>query len=157
MKNSISDKQRNYCSKIIFLDIDWVIVAPYTPWKSEHTFNKEKVELLKEIVKKTWAKIVITSNWKYRLDRLIPQWIENNLDMFIDTTIHHYWNNTMRRQEEILEWVFHNWVENYIVIDDCYWFWLRLFKKRWNLIKTKTHIWLTKEDVINAIELLNSK
>ena len=63
----------------------------------------------------------------------------------------------MKRQEEILEWVFHNWVENYIVIDDCYWFWLRLFKKRWNLIKTKTHIWLTKEDVINAIELLNSK
>lgn len=46
--------------KIIFLDFDGVISTYEKGWR----FDMKKLELLKEIVDKTDAKIVVTSSWK---------------------------------------------------------------------------------------------
>lgn len=47
--------------KVIFLDFDGVI----TTMKSHWNLCKEKMELVKEIVDKTGAKIVISSSWRH--------------------------------------------------------------------------------------------
>lgn len=47
--------------KVIFLDFDGVI----TTMKSRWNLCKEKMELVKEIVDKTGAKIVISSSWRH--------------------------------------------------------------------------------------------
>lgn len=47
--------------KVIFLDFDGVI----TTMKSRWNLCKEKMELVKEIVDKTDAKIVISSSWRH--------------------------------------------------------------------------------------------
>ena len=151
----MSSKKRNVNVPIIFLDIDWVIVSPYNPETTDHKFNPELVEKLKEIIKATDAKIVISSSWKYRMDRLIAEWTKHWLEMFIDTTRHHYGRPHMKREEEISEWIQWNEVNNYIVIDDCHRLNLKKFWKLNKLVYTDTRKWLTDFDVDISISLLN--
>lgn len=56
--------------KVIFLDYDGVLNNPYfllrqTKHGAENDFDPKKVEILKEICKKTGAKIILTSSWRF--------------------------------------------------------------------------------------------
>ena len=156
-RKKMSSWKRNNWAKIIFLDIDWVVVAPYEKMKTEYKFHKEKVEILKDILERTWAKIVISSSWKYRLDRLVKQWTEFDIPIFIDTTQHHYWVNRKDRQIEILERIQHNQVKDYVIIDDCNWHEFWFFEKVWRIVKTDAMKWITKKEWEKVINILMNK
>jgi hypothetical protein len=53
--------------KVIFLDIDGVLnTTSTTEMFEEYTFvEDEKVQLLKQLVTRTGAKIVLSSSWRY--------------------------------------------------------------------------------------------
>ena len=52
---------------IIFLDIDGVIATPETIINGNWDLTPSKQELLKTIIDKTDAKIVLTSSWRYNI------------------------------------------------------------------------------------------
>jgi len=152
----MSSWKHNVWAKIVFLDIDWVLVAPYIKWQETHQFNEWCVAWLKEIINKTWAKIVISSSWRYKLDKLIEQWWLHDIEMFIDTTQHHYGDNNLTREAEIITYLNHNNIKKYVIIDDCYMLSLKVFKLNWTLVKTDRKLWIQKEDVTRAIEILTN-
>lgn len=106
--------------KIIFLDIDGVLNYENSKSKVED----EKVKLLKEIVDRTGAKIVLSSDWRCWLDKpdediglLLDRFRKYGLEIFSTTPItkHGY------RGAEIYQWL-NEWtgetVERFIILDD---------------------------------------
>ena len=56
--------------KVIFLDVDGVIRHDlYKGTKEDHGIDPEKLKLLKEIIDKTEAKIVLSSTWRRGIDQ----------------------------------------------------------------------------------------
>ena len=145
--------------KIIFLDIDGVLnKQDFKVW-----FIEEKVQFLKEIVIKTGAKIVISSSWRYNktVDDLKLKFKKFNLpqeiiDAVIDfTDIIHYNppKGYSQRDKEIVAYIKDHKLENYIILDDWYWFPEEYLPR---LVNTKTNIGLTRELTDKAINLLNN-
>lgn len=120
--------------KVIFLDIDGVLNTPSSESRCGEYIgiDDEKVEKLKKIVKKTKAEIVLISTWKkywrkeeklkplqdysatYLDERLAKQGLKA-----IDKTKDKADGRYLSRGEGILEYVYRNNVENYIILDDC--------------------------------------
>lgn len=118
--------------KIIFLDIDGVLNVMCQDFdKYGQLFHQNLVDNLEYIIKKTDAKIVISSTWRYSgLITMKNMWKDRNLPgEVIDITIDP-WNlikkgifglkyyDDVDRGYEIQDWLDNNNVENYVIIDD---------------------------------------
>ena len=120
--------------KVIFLDIDGVLNTPSSESRCGEYIgiDDDKVERLKQIVEKTKAKIVLISTWKkyWRKEKKfkpLQDYFANYLDeklakqglKAIDKTKDKANGRYLSRGEGILEYVYRNNVENYIILDDC--------------------------------------
>jgi len=141
--------------KLIFLDIDWVL----HPFLWNEDFCQKQINNLMYIINKTWAKIIISSDWKYWLEHLYSKWHETILPPYLGHTdrnlLHSYKNinfeNIREKEIESFLKVCDEWndnIESWIVIDD-----MNLNIK--NLILCSSNIWLTKELADEAIKILN--
>lgn len=111
-----------------------------------------KLQLLREIISYTNAKIVITSAW-----RNLKEWplieeilIEKGLPIIGVTS------SFGSRGEEIRDYLKDNEeIDNYIIIDDD--MFLDFYELENNLVKTNYDDGLTEENVYDAIDMLNYK
>jgi hypothetical protein len=169
--------------KYIFLDIDGVLATPKSiegvsgEWKIED----EKQELLKQIIKLTGAKIVLSSSWrKWDLETTKEFMKEEGFwfaDLIIGVTIraYHYIDRTNKihlsipRGVEIKQWIdtnIHsdngkNWEQKelgvdyqYVILDDDS---DMLYTQRKNFVRTNSKEGLTQEDCVDAIRILNTE
>lgn len=151
--------------KIIFLDFDGVISTYEKGWR----FDVEKIKLLKEIVDKTDAKIVVTSSWKRgftEVDNFIKSFYDNprNKDLK-NITIFDWFANSIYditdnkgswRSEEIQRWIDkHNEeIESYVILDDDSDF---RDNQLFNFVQTDTYEGITSREVKLCIKILNSE
>ena len=162
-------------NRIIFLDIDGVLNSNF--WNDSHQkeisdgrlIEEEKVKLLSILVKRTNAKIVLHSGWKYWFDRdvkpIFPE-AENLVRLFekeelllADITPDHSTEEirinkkfSLVKASEILAWLAeHEDVDSWIVIDD-----LDLHNEEIEMhqVKTDPSIGLTIDDVYKAEKML---
>lgn len=165
---------------VIFLDVDGVLIA-FGPSKKTGTFDDDCLSNLKEIVKKTDAKIVISSSW--REDKTGMALLMHNLekiginkDQIVDMTpeLHtlggEVWDDdkdcfvggdgwTGKRGHEIETWLLANLtkVDRFVIIDDD-----PAAKQRRDwlnglFIKTNCNTGLSRIDAKNAIKFLRKK
>ena len=162
-------------NRIIFLDIDGVLNSNF--WNDSHQreisdgklVDEKKVKLLSMLVKRTNAKIILHSGWKYWFDKdfkpLRPE--AENLEMLLkreellleDVTPDHTTEEIRRNKKfslvkasEILAWLSeHKDVDNWVVIDD-----LDLHSKEIEVhqVKTDPSIGLTIDDVYKVEKML---
>lgn len=150
--------------KVIFLDIDGVLNTIDTFKRRKKIYKKTRVLIprldfyriryLKEIVKRTDAKIVITSSWrKYKSDmRELESIFELfNLKIYGVTIV----DKNGIRGNEIIDFLNKHNVETFVILDDesC-----DLIGLEEYLIKTKDY-WqagLLKEHIDIAIDILNN-
>ena len=165
-------------NRIIFLDIDGVLNSNF--WNDFHQreisdgtlVDVEKVKLLSMLVKRTNAKIILHSGWKYWFDQdLKPLRLEaENLVMLLKkeelllggVTPDHSTEEIRRNKKfslvkasEILAWLAeHKDVDNWVVIDD-----LDLHSKEIEMhqVKTDPNLGLTIDDVYKAEKMLLSQ
>ena len=164
-------------NRIIFLDIDGVLNSNF--WNDSHQreisdgtlVDAEKVKLLSMLIKRTKAKIILHSGWKYWFDQdLRPLCLEaENLAMLFkreelligDITPDHSTEEIRRNKRfslikasEILAWLEeHEDVDNWVVIDDLD---LHSEEIEKHQVKTDPSIGLTIDDVYKAEKILKS-
>ncbi len=162
-------------SKIIFLDIDGVLNSNF--WNGEHQreisdgtlIDLEKVKLLRQIIDKTDAKIVLHSGWRFWFDsdakpirkealRLVGMLEQEKLGIYDVTPdfsteeIKRTRKFSLVKASEILAWVeAHPEVSSWIVLDDLD---LHSEEIEKHQIKTNQETGLTQENVEQAIRLL---
>jgi len=169
--------------KYIFLDIDGVLATPKSiesvggEWKIED----EKQELLKQIIKLTGAKIVLSSSWrKWDLESTIEFMKQEGFwfsDLIVGVTIraYQYLDRTKKihlsipRGVEIKQWIDTNihsdngknweWKElgkdyQYVILDDDS---DMLYTQRKNFVNTISNLGLTTQDCEDAIRILNTE
>ena len=150
---------------IIFLDFDGVLNSKkYIALKNEPgvCFDPECLNLLKEIVLKTNAKIVLTSSWREHWDK--DEKLCDETGVFINQAFKSLgfkiFDKTpslnLRREQEIKEWLNQNqYVDNFVVLDDML---LGADFLKGHFVKTSYYIsGLNKENVKEAITILNEK
>ncbi|WP_297632973.1 HAD domain-containing protein [uncultured Clostridium sp.] len=156
--------------KIIFLDVDGVLNSEkLIEEKKCDIIDKGRVEILKNIIEKTGAKVVLSSGWRLWFnDELLPedgysQLLYDTLNLFdikiFDKTPDFSTEEIRRRKtfshvkgKEIIEWLKnHGEVKKYIVIDDLL---LKEEEINRNLIRINAEIGLTVKDGRRAIEKL---
>lgn len=146
--------------KVIFLDFDGVIITDETKFLS---FVPRCVDILKQILEKSNAKIVVSSTWRYKgLKTMKKMFRDINIDpnIVIDITPISRKNKLQDddllfgRSHEIHTWLLKNKVESFVVIDDDT-FDLQYYKDR--LITTNSIIGITKKQIEKTIEILNEK
>lgn len=161
--------------KVIFLDIDGVLNSDL--WNDSHQrelcggilIDMDKVALLGELVKKTNAKVVLHSGWRFWFNNnLKPLRIESEklVEMFQTEDIEIYdvtpddtteeiraaKKFSLVKAKEILDWLnMHKEVENWIVIDDLDLRNERIFRQQ---IKPDRTIGLTRQDIERAETML---
>ena len=151
--------------KIIFLDFDGVISTYEKGWR----FDVEKIELLKEIVDKTDAKIVVTSSWKRgftEVDNFIKSFYDKPRNKDLKKVTIFDWfaksiyditdNNGSWRGDEIQRWIDkHNEeIESYVILDDDSDF---HDNQLFNFVQTDTYEGITSREVKLCIKILNNK
>jgi hypothetical protein len=151
--------------KIIFLDFDGVISTYKKGWR----FDMKKLELLKEIVDKTDAKIVVTSSWKRgytEVDNFIKSFYNKPrnkdlknvtiFDWFANSIYDITDNNGSWRGDEIQRWIDkHNEeIESYVILDDDSDF---RDNQLFNFVQTDTYEGITSREVKLCIKVLNGE
>lgn len=151
--------------KIIFLDIDGVLNCISTKARCQGCIGIDdlKVKILKEIISKTNAKIVLTSTWKIDWDKNLEdcsyagKYLNNKLKKqglwILDKTK----DNTNDRGQGIYNWIKKYNIKNWAVFDD------EIFDDYDNmiinhLVKTKFYDdngGLQEEHIEKAINILN--
>jgi len=114
---------------IIFLDVDGVLNCSKTRARCQNYVGIEnkKVELLKKIVDRTGAKIVLTSTW--RVDWYKESWYKiiqsaeaNYLDRKLKSHNLYVYDKIdyadRRRGEGIIKYVWVNEIRNFVILDD---------------------------------------
>lgn len=161
--------------KILFLDIDdvlncWetkdVILTPDgTPswipgripkvaWKGLDEF---RVEFIRNIVRKTGCKIVLSTSW--RSDDIATEYLKKRLgkdiaDHIIGVTVDH--NGNEPRAVEIEEWIEkHPEITKFVILDNTEWDDLERFGK--SFVQTVTHKGMTEEHMKRVIEILGEE
>ena len=154
--------------KVIFLDIDGVLNTPSSESRCGEYIgiDDEKVDKLKKIVEKTKTEIVLISTWKKywrKEEKLKPlqdysaTYLDEKLAKqglkAIDKTKDKADGRYLSRGGSILEYVCHNNVEKYIILDDCQFDYdgCGISDK---LVKTNQTEGLTKAQAENACEIL---
>lgn len=156
--------------KVIFLDFDGVCCTV----KSKYALDKEKLDLLGEIIDRTGAKLVISSSWRRSTledtkrhlstvsDHFVPfpfPFVDDVIDITprISLPKNIEWSS-MPRGVEIKVWLDnekwgkHNDVKNYLILDDDA---DMLLCHKDHFIQTDSLEGLSKEDVERAVEILN--
>ncbi len=153
--------------KVIFLDIDGVLNWIGCPDIIQDVYfvNDEKIFLLKEIIDRTGAKVVLSSTWRfgwfdrdnginteksYRFEKLEEKLADNGIEFLSKTPVIKH----ASRGKVIQKWL-ENWngekIENFVILDDgCS---AEPYADR--LILTSTYKGLQSEDVEKAVSLLN--
>ena len=154
--------------KVIFLYIDGVLNTPSSESRCGEYIgiDDEKVEKLKKIVEKTKTEIVLISTWKkyWRKEEKLKPLQDYSATYFdeklakqglkaIDKTKDKADGRYLSRGESILEYVYRNNVENYIILDDCQ-FDYDGCDLTDNYIKTNQIEWLSEQQVKAACETL---
>ena len=152
--------------KIVFLDVDGVL--NYVGCK-HHAYGyyfveDDKIKLLKEIIDRTEAKIVLSSSWRiersaqykyekprdYKLyHKLVKKLKEYDLLIYSHTPVLREY-----RGKEIDQWL-KNWrgetIESFVILDDD----ADMQPYMDKLIQTSYETGLTREDVEKAVKMLN--
>lgn len=141
--------------KAIFLDIDGVMNTSES-WSLSlnQQILDEKVMLLKQIVDKTDAKIVISSSWR-SFNRHMEVVIEkfSKYDLYIYSITPKLGGNN-QRGDEIRKWLKYNpKFDSFVILDDDSD--MKEYTET-HLIKTDYNIGLTQKQVDKAISMLNS-
>lgn len=121
MKSVLHLKQNNSTTtppkppKIIFLDVDGVLNRAFA---GNEDFDEKCLEIFKDLVVSTGAKIVVHSSWKYSpemLEKLRLKLAEYELEIYDVTP-----DFKMDRDVEILQWMKdHNFdKEHWVMLDD---------------------------------------
>lgn len=142
--------------KFIFLDFDGVITTEESMWR----IDKNKVDLILEIVLATNAKIVISSSWRCLT---LEQTLNTIGDIYCNTLGKYTIGITKRRDGirglEIKDWLEENsnkssiHDKNYIIIDDEP-FDMFVYQND-RIVKTDMYKGINRCDVLKAIKLLN--
>ena len=140
--------------KIIFLDVDGVLNS-VRDYYSVDLVTDSHFELLKELIDRTGAKIVLSSSWRMGLSirgKLVQRLAEYGLEICDITPVLHFAER--KRGDEIRAWLDkHEDVTNFVILDDesdmCE------FTKI-NLVKTDTNFGLKRKHVEKAVEILNA-
>lgn len=158
--------------KVIFLDVDGVLNSEkLIKEKKGDIIDRSKVRILKNIIEKTGAKVVLSSGWRLWFDdnllpkdgysQLLYEALKGfNIELFDKTPDFSTEEIRTRKTfshikgKEILNWLDnHKEIENYIVIDDLM---LRENKVNNRLLKINGECGLREEDGIEAIKMLKS-
>lgn len=157
--------------KVIFLDIDGVLNTSYTKYRDE-VLDDFRLDYLAKIVNKTRAKIVLTSTWRYNLNKsffsfkaynnstkkLIESLKERGLK--ISALLPDTPNN--RRAEDISEFIKKHKVTNFVILDDEL-FNYESLKLSEHLLRTSFYeedeldAGLTQKMIRQAVQILNKK
>jgi hypothetical protein len=167
--------------KYIFLDIDGVIATPESIIDGEWGLVESKQLLLKQILDKTNAKIVLSSSWRlHSLEETKAYMTEEGFmfsDLIVGVTIRAYQyidtstkiHLSIPRGVEIHQWIDTNVHSDngknfkrkkigldyqYVILDDDS---DMLYVQRNNFILTDSTLGLTDVDCENAIKILNTK
>ena len=151
--------------KILFLDFDGVVSTFEKGWR----LDEEKLLLLKEIIDKTNAKIVVSSSWKVgynNVDKFIEtlggrrksETIKNNGNMFwfcnniYDITD----SNGSWRGDEIQRWIdgHKEEIETYVILDDDS---DMRENQLFNFVQTDGYEGITSREVKLCIKILNNE
>ena len=140
--------------KVVFLDVDGVLNSVRDYYSIDLATDSHFV-LLKELVDRTGAKIVLSSSWRICLsirDGLVQRLAEYGLEIY-DTTPVLYFEGR-KRGDEIRAWLNeHKDVTNFVILDDesnmCE------FTKT-NLVKTNTNFGLKSIHIEKAVKILNA-
>jgi hypothetical protein len=161
--------------KVIFLDVDGVINSNF--WLENHEkeisdgtlIDKDKIELLVQIVHKTGAELVMHSGWRYWFDndmKPIRKEAQNLIDLLLESGLSIYAMTPDLTTEEIRKakmfskvkaaeiflWLEQNPnIDNWIVLDDIDLHNDELANRQ---IQTNPEIGLTEKDADKAIEML---
>ena len=137
--------------KVLFLDVDGVLNSSQDGFTIKLGTDKH-LELLKQIVDKTDAKIVLSSSWR----------ISNKTKSFIENMLKEYGMSIMSstpdlgssRGEEIKKWLreTNDFIESFVILDNNSDMGEYTYTK---LVKTDRNIGLHETDVIKAIKILN--
>lgn len=157
--------------KVVFLDIDGVLNNTSTEETFEDCYfvEDEKVKLLKQLVTRTNAKLVLSSTWRegwYARERIenpsksfqsairLFEALEKKLSEY-DLEFLSYTEDFGNRGEEIDLWL-KNWngepIESFVILDDMYPEDLKLHQEK--LVQTVESFGLTQEDVEKAVAML---
>ena len=162
-------------AKALFLDIDGVLNSNF--WNDSHQreisdgtlVDGEKIKILASLVKRTNAKIILHSGWRFWFDdelkplgteaeRLVEMLAEE--DLFIDGVTPDLTTEEIRRTkkfslvkaDEILLWLkLHNDTTGWVVLDDLD---LHSVQIEQHQVKTDPTIGLTLEDIKEAEKIL---
>lgn len=158
--------------KVIMLDVDGVLNCSSTKEQVQgYTFvSDEKLELLKQLVDRTKAKVVLTSTWRHGWDDMDKELQNQDVDLFLALK-DKLWdfgielmdytpitNGGMdRRGEEIDLWM-KEWdgepIESFVVLDDLNGCYLRPYSAR--LVRTSFTKGLLQKHVDLAVKILNN-
>lgn len=157
--------------KVIFLDVDGVLNCLYCKVKIDGFFfvMDEKIELLKQLVDRTGAKVVLTSTWRQgwidqkmglntrdatHYEALQDKLLEFNVELLDHTPISP--GNIEKRGEEIDLWL-KEWdgeqIESFVILDDMSGRYLRPYSNR--LVNTSFTDGLLQKHVEWAVKILN--
>ena len=157
--------------KILFLDIDGVLnnIRTKETFEDYVFVSDEKILLLKQLVDKTDAKIVLSSSWRkgWRFKDQNSRCANEDVRLFealkrklseykieLMSYTKHFW----QRGEEIDEWL-KSWqgeeIESFVILDDMERHEFEPNSHR--LVQTNISEGLTEKHVIMAIEMLNKK
>jgi hypothetical protein len=166
--------------KYIFLDIDGVLATPDFVKNGLWAINPAKQELLKIILDKTDAKIVLSSSWRKKTVEHTKQYMTENNFLFSDKIVgvtiraYHYLDKSksihlsIPRGVEIDQWIdtnvhsengknferkIHGKDFTYVILDDDY---DMLLEQKDNYLKCGWDTGLTMEIVEKAIQILNN-
>lgn len=157
--------------KIIFLDIDWVLIRLPTKknielvknfWRFNINLISDKsLFLLKELIKKTWVRIIISSSWR-NSNKLLELFYNKCKEVWFDIKEFVIWKT-------ISEWYFNRWkeikhfidnfnenIENFLILDDEDFDIIDLFWKE-NFIITNWENWFDYWDFKKALNILTRK
>lgn len=135
--------------KVIFLDVDGVLHSAYTDGA---TFDAERMMLLKELVEKTRAKLVLSSSWREfpsMLKQVVKHLKEYGLELYSTTPV-----GCSDRPLEIFDWLNQHAPEsNYVVLDD--WDMSDYFKEKMICTSGPGYSGMRRDDIEKAIRVLN--
>ena len=161
-------------NNVIFLDVDGVLNSKF--WDDEHQreisegkyVDVDSVKLFSKLVKKTDAKVILHSGWRFWFDdEMKPNREEAKFfadvmkkeGVFISGVTPDLTTEEIRKAkkfslvkaDEILQWIKENPTDNWLVIDDLD---LHNNEIEAHQVKTDAEVGLTERDVEKALKLL---